>query len=67
VCIALHFGIGGIITGLKFGIVNEELTEQCSLHNPNLIEEITDYECILNKASCEFVNKIDDEFAFKVS
>jgi hypothetical protein len=68
VCICLHFGIGGIITNLKFGIVNGEVESYRECYNDSLMTaDIGEYDCLLKRASCEFIRKIDDEFASKVS
>lgn len=67
VCICLHFGLGGLITGLKFGIVNGEVESHLECFNDSLITtRLDEYECVMNHASCEFINRIDDDFATKV-
>jgi hypothetical protein len=59
----LHFGVGGRISGLKIGIFNED-TRVCN-ECPNLghqpVMKKTFEACIVQQASCRFLNAMDPD------
>lgn len=66
-CICLHYGVGGKIKELAIGIVNHEVTSYKECFNQTSITvNIQGFECLLNKASCRFIEEIDSEIANKV-
>lgn len=59
-CLSLQYGIGGKINGLKLGVVNNEVANINDCFNRSLITITThDFDCMLNKASCRFINDFD--------
>lgn len=63
----MNYGMGGRIKYLKLGIVNEEVDfdEQCS--NRSLVTiKFQDDVCLPSKASCRFIDELDENVATKV-
>lgn len=66
-CICLHFGVGGRIHGLTLGIVNNEIASYEQCFNKSLVSsQVRDLDCLVQRASCRFIQEISDDIAFKV-
>lgn len=61
----MNFTIGGNVTGLSIGIVNNEVSssQECA----NVSQKMISFDCVHEKVSCRFINLIDETFALTVS
>lgn len=64
----MNHAIGGNVTGMVLGIVNEEVAniDEC-LDSSLVTAKYHDFECTFSKISCRFISEIDDSVAVKVS
>lgn len=66
--ICMNYTIGGNVTGMVLGIVNNEVGSISECFNTSLVTAKTDnYECILDRVSCRFINQINETVAIKVN
>lgn len=66
-CIALHYGIGDKIN-VTLGIINNEVASLDECFNRSLItSEIQNFDCVVNKLSCRFINDFESDVVAKVS
>lgn len=66
--LSMHYCIGGNFSDLKIGIVNEEITSAIECRNHSVVTiALNGFQCILSKASCRFIDELDDETAEKVT
>lgn len=66
-CISLHYGIGGTVKDLSLGFVNNEISSINECFNQTFYaSEIKDFDCFIHKASCRFINEIDNNIIAKV-
>jgi hypothetical protein len=66
-CFGMHFGVGGRLKHLSLGIVNDEVgfVDRCS--NRSLVSvEVVGFMCTVKRASCRFIDELQDDFAEKV-
>lgn len=63
----MNFAIGGNVTGMILGIVNNEVEymEQC-FNSSLTTASFEGFECTLNKVSCRFINQLNDSELVKV-
>ena len=64
----MHYGVGGRISGIKIGIVNNEVVSMNECSNKTLTTPtINGFNCDLRKSSCRFLDELDPEYVEKVS
>lgn len=63
-CFGLNYGVGGKLSELKIGVVNEEVPMFNECFNSSLETfKIQRYDCILQKTSCRFISNFDQDVA----
>jgi hypothetical protein len=64
---SLNYGLGGKITNLRLGVINEEIQSYSECLNETLLAvDREGYDCKFERASCRFLNEIDDADIMKV-
>lgn len=62
-----YWAVGANPTGLRIGIVNDEIFNHQECKNSSLLTAYAhDYTCDLNKISCRFIDEISDEYSDKI-
>ena len=63
-CVALNYGIGGKITGIVIGVVNDEVPKHSDCFNSSLKTfEIQRFDCNLFSTSCRFIKAFNQSVA----
>lgn len=63
----MNHAIGGNVTGMVLGVVNNEVAHIDECFNSSLVTARKhDFDCTLRKVSCRFIDQIDDSVAVKV-
>jgi hypothetical protein len=62
-CFGLNYGVGGHLSGLKIGVVNDEVSSNECMNSSLETFEIQRFDCILQKTSCRFIRNFDQEVA----
>lgn len=63
-CFGLNYGLGGKLSGLVVGVVNDEVPSISDCYNSSLKTfEIKRFDCIVQKTSCVFIKNFDQDTA----
>lgn len=65
VIFSYHFSLGGKIENLVLGIVNNEISGQCS--NVSSTVDVKGFTCLPENISCRFIDDIENEMVKMVS
>jgi hypothetical protein len=66
-CVCGHYGSGGKLQDLSFGIVNDEVGSLSDCRNQSVLSvQLNNFQCTFEKISCRFINAIDDNEIKKV-
>jgi hypothetical protein len=62
-CLCLHYGVGGKMSGLKIGVFNEDTSyfNECLNLGHQPVMKKTLEPCIVEQASCRFLNAMDPD------
>jgi hypothetical protein len=62
--IGIYFALGNKLNGLVLGVVNDEVPSYSECHNTSLrFVEAREFDCILQKVSCRFIESFDQSIA----